>query len=253
MKIGISRISSTPEQATEVVQTAADAGFDGVQIKTNQLNVWDFDHGRFVEACGETAALSRGGVVFHPGVDYTTWHEKTQRLLGFAKAAGAEHVCYCFCPPRDQEGSFHQAVRMLTETGKQYADAGIPFSLHNHTGSVFGDLADLKRAAEALDPAICGLTFDTAHAHNCGIRDLGGAVRKLTGFITNVHLKDARRDGSFCPVGEGVMDLPPIIDALRKADYNQWLIVDEESRDYETPQAYAISMRFLRSCGIGKK
>ena len=249
MNIGISRMSSTLPEAAEVVQQAAREGFEGVQLKTNQLQDWGFDYATYRSAVGEDAPLSRGGVVFHPGCDYATWADKTARVLAFAKAGGAEHVCYCFCPPRDAL-SRSAALDMLQQTGRQYADAGIAFSLHNHTGSAFGLLDDLLQAADRLDPAVCGLTFDTAHAHNCGIADLAGAIRQLAGFITNVHLKDARADGQFCPIGRGVLDLSAALDALRQIGYDRWLIVDEESRDFSTPEAYRLSMRFLREQGL---
>lgn len=246
---GVSRISSTPAEAVEVVAAAAKAGFHGVQIKTNQLRDWEFDYARFAAACGPDAALGRGGVVFHPGTDYATWPEKTAKVLAFAQAAKAEHACYCFCPSPQEPDSLKLALENLQSTGKQYAAAGIPFSLHNHTGSVFGRLEDLRRAAELLDPAICGLTFDTAHAHNCGITDLGAAINALARVITNVHLKDARTDGEFCPIGTGAIDLPAVLAALNGIGYRHWLIVDEESRDYDTPTAYEMSMRFLRTHG----
>jgi sugar phosphate isomerase/epimerase len=247
MKLGISRIGSGVDGASEVIRSAQRCGFSGVQIKTDQLRAWDFSYASFSQSAGAAAPLGRGGIVFHPGTDYASWPGNTDRVLDFAKSARAEHVCYCFCP---KPGGFDQAIDMLRKTGRRFADGGIPFSLHNHTGSIFAELPNLLRAGAALDRAVCGLTFDTAHAHSCGITDLAGAIQTLSHLINNIHLKDVAADGSFCPVGTGTLKLGEAITALKQIGYDQWLIVDEESRAFDTPTACDISIKFLRDLGL---
>jgi sugar phosphate isomerase/epimerase len=68
--------------------------------------------------------------------------------------------------------------------------------------------------------------------------------------LRNVHLKDMGVDGTFCPLGTGVLELAPVIDRLRDAGYEEWLIVDEESGAYVTDEAFRISRAFLRRTGL---
>jgi inosose dehydratase len=131
-----------------------------------------------------------------------------------------------------------------------YADRGITFSFHNHTGSMMGTLEECRRMCDLLDPKLCGITFDTAHAAACGMDDLGVAVETLKSHINNVHLKDLNDAGKFCPLGQGKLPLADIVKALQQIAYRDWLIVDEESADVGCADACQISMAFLKDNGI---
>jgi sugar phosphate isomerase/epimerase len=246
MKIGISRISEGPQQAAELIQSAAANGFDGIQFKTAQLRAWDFDPQTLLAIDPRAKALAAAGVVYHPGGDYAKWAEPTRQVLGFVRALGGEHVCYCFSPA----GPAEVVAGQLAETGRAYAEAGVSFSFHDHADTIVGTLDDVRRMCDLVDPAVCGLTFDTAHAAACGMDDLGGAIRALASHVTNVHLKDIDEAGAFCPLGKGRLDLQSAVETLRDIGYRHWLIVDEESRDYTTPEACALSAKFLRGRGL---
>lgn len=88
-------------------------------------------------------------------------------------------------------------------------------SLHNHVNGLFERDTNLERIAVHLDPARCGLTFDTAHATKGGIADLGAAIPKFARHIVNVHVKDLAADGSFCPLGHGTLNLESVFVARR--------------------------------------
>ncbi len=246
MRIGISRISQGPQQAAELIQCAIANGFDGIQFKTSQLRAWRFDPQVLLSIDPRAKDLAAAGAVYHPGGDYAQWAQPTQQVLGFVRALGGEHVCYCFSPASAAD----VVAGQLMETGRMYAEAGVAFSFHNHADTIVGTLDEIRNMCDLLDPAACGLTFDTAHAAACGIDDLGQAVRALASHITNVHLKDIDAAGRFCPVGTGRLDLGAIVEALRDVEYDRWLIVDEESRDCTTPQACALSAEFLHNQGL---
>lgn len=247
MKIGISRNTAGPDGAAELVQCAKASGFGGIQFKTAQLRAWNFDANVLDQFDART--MARGGVVFHPNTDFSTWPDITANVLRFAMAAGAEHVCYCFCPQVKNGHTIEGVARQLTETGKLFADAGIGFSFHNHTGSMMGTLDECRRMCDLLDPKICGITYDTAHAAACGMTDLAAAARVLRSHINNVHLKDLNDAGKFCPLGAGKLPLGQIVRTLQEIGFSDWLIVDEESADVACADACRISMEFLKAHG----
>jgi inosose dehydratase len=41
-------------------------------------------------------------------------------------------------------------------------------------------------------------------------------------------MDEAWRRGVFCPLGEGVVDFPRVVDALRARGYAGWLIVEQD-------------------------
>ncbi|HEV7300214.1 MAG TPA: sugar phosphate isomerase/epimerase [Tepidisphaeraceae bacterium] len=249
MKIGISRNTDGIDGAAELIRCAAQCGFGGIQFKTNQLRAWHFDASMLDQLGVGARALGRGGVVFHPNSDPATWPEVNDSVMRFVTAAGGEHVCYCFCPQADKGHTYDSIARQLTEAGKLYADRGIGFSFHNHTGSMMGTQEEILRLCDKLDPAVCGLTFDSAHAAACGIVDLDAAIEAMRSHINNVHLKDLNDAGKFCPLGQGKLALGGVVTALQRIDFQHWLIVDEESAGVGCGEACDISMNFIKAHG----
>ena len=253
MRIGISRGCGGSEAgARELLAVARDVGFQGVQVKTDLLKVFGFDAQRFQQAVGELGCLAAaGGVVYHPSRDPADWPAELPRVMDFAAAIGAEPLCICSPVRRTGEPTeFADVAAALLRAGEAAKEKGLALSLHNHADCLFATQDDLDKLCAHLDPGVCGLTFDTAHADKGGMRDLAAAIRKLGPFITNVHLKDRDARGAFCPLGTGVMDLAPALDALGEIGYERWLIVDEESPGVETPQACRIAMAYLKAHGL---
>jgi sugar phosphate isomerase/epimerase len=252
MKIGISRgCGGSVEGARELLAAGRGVGFEGVQVKTDLLKLFDFDPQRFREAAGELAALAAAGVVYHPSRSPADWPAELPCVTDLATAIGAEHLCICSAVARRQsDDEFADVAEALMQAGAAAQQKGLEFSVHNHADCLFETADDLDRLCANLDPDVCGLTFDTAHADKGGMTDLAAAVRKLRPFITNVHLKDRDEQGSFCPLGRGVMDLRPALDALREIGYDRWLIVDEESRGVGAADACRIAMDYLEAQGF---
>ncbi len=276
MKVGISRNSAGKVEASALIGAAMLHGFEGIQFKTSQLREWGFDpeillkiedqvkrgvggvvgcEGEIVK--GNARDMGGGGVVFHPGGDFGKWEFMTDDVLRFVQRVGGEHVCYCFAP----EGNQEEVASQLLATGQRFMDAGVAFSFHNHVNTIVCTLEEVGQMCELLDPSVCGLTFDTAHAALGGMDDLGKAIRQLGRWITNVHLKDLDEGGGgsggsggrgFCPLGQGELDLSPALEALREMDYQHWLIVDEESPNCTADKACELSANYLIKHGVMK-
>jgi inosose dehydratase len=91
-----------------------------------------------------------------------------------------------------------------------------------------------------------GLCLDTGHLLASG-GDPVAAVATWTGRINQVHVKDARLDriaeivrldedadavwsrGVFCGLGEGDLDLAGVLEALGRAAYEGWIVVEQDS------------------------
>ena len=94
------------------------------------------------------------------------------------------------------------------------------------------------------------LLLDTGHAVFGGDDPLD-VVRRHGDRIRYVHLKDVRSDelhhvrqngitmaeawarGVFCPLGQGLVDFPRLVEALRARGYSGWLNVEQD----EVPDA----------------
>jgi sugar phosphate isomerase/epimerase len=252
MKIGISRFSSTPEESQEVFAAARRYGFDGVQVKPHQYNCCDMDPEIFKSTYGQFLDLAQAGLVAYPRGPIETWPSILEPIIPFAAGIGAEQICMCGGTNRSDTSreAFRSWTAVLTEIGQEARRQGTRISVHNHPDCLYETGIDMDWIVEDLDPDICGLTLDTACFAQAGEMDVASLARRYRDYVTNVHLKDFSEDGVFCPLGEGTLDLDTIIDTLFELGYDNWLVVDEESRGYKTNDAYRIDMAFLKARGL---
>jgi sugar phosphate isomerase/epimerase len=248
MRTGISRVSRTPEEAYEVLSAAQKYGFEGVQLKPSQYSEFIDAPASFEQRYGSLASLSCGGLIVYPGSNPSTWLEQAEPILSFASAINAEHIC--FCSGVYSTGATDEEVRnvaeALTAIGERARQQDLVISIHNHVGSLVETEEGIARLLEKLDPQICGLTLDTAHAAKAGIPQVERLAVRFQRHLLNVHLKDLDAHGKFCALGQGTLPLRPILDALTAVNYNQWLIVDEETAALQTDEAFSIAAEFLK-------
>ncbi|MBC8232863.1 sugar phosphate isomerase/epimerase [bacterium] len=252
MKIGISRISGSPEEAHEVFAAARHYGFEGVQMKPQQYDFSGLNPEIFKKTYEDLALLARGGLIIYPGGDFETWADKLDKLIPFAVGIGAEQICMCTSVDRSDTSParFRKIAQILTSIGQEARRQGTWISIHNHANCLFESENDLAMLFEHLESQVCGFTLDTAHAAKAGIKDIASLVHRFREHLNNVHLKDVSDNGVFCPLGYGTLELGNVLQALNTIGYSEWLIVDEESRDFSTDEAYRISMDFLKARGL---
>ncbi len=124
-------------------------------------------------------------------------------------------------------------------------ELGMSVVLHHHAGTFVETPDEIDRFLAETDPQMVGLLLDTGHAVYGGADPLD-LVRRHGSRIRYVHLKDARPDelesvrttrtsmmeawkrGVFCPLGEGVVDFPRVVESLRSKGYGGWFIVEQD-------------------------
>ncbi len=122
---------------------------------------------------------------------------------------------------------------------------GMRVVLHHHAGTFVETPTEVDRFLAETDPEQVGLLLDTGH-YVYGGGDPLDCVRRHGARIRYVHLKDARADelehvwgaeismdeawrhGIFCPLGEGVVDFPRVVEALRGCGFAGWMIVEQD-------------------------
>jgi inosose dehydratase len=129
--------------------------------------------------------------------------------------------------------------------GALRARLGMGVVLHHHAGTFVETPDEIARFLAARDPDTVGLLLDTGHAVYGG-GDPAEIARRHGGRIRYVHLKDARApelervrrgnvpmseawsNGVFCPLGDGVVDFPAVMERLREHRYDGWVIVEQD-------------------------
>ncbi len=137
--------------------------------------------------------------------------------------------------------------------------------LHPHAGTYIETADEIARVADRIDTSLLGLVFDTGHFR------FGGAdpVRAVTDYrelIRHVHIKDCATSviheagagdglkeiltrGAFTPFGQGDVDIPGVLEALRGIGYEGWLVIEQDQSlgAQDTRESVLAGQQFNRS------
>ena len=135
-------------------------------------------------------------------------------------------------------GAMQASQRVRDETGLRCV-------LHHHTGTWVETPAETARLLDMTDPDLIGLVFDTGHWSFGG----GDPLRGIADFaerIWYVHFKDhdpavaaqsraqewdgptSVGQGIFPELGQGDVDFPAVLEALREIGYRGWIVVEQD-------------------------
>ncbi len=148
-------------------------------------------------------------------------------------------------------------------------DTGLRTVFHPHCGGYIETVAEIDRLMDGTDPALVGLCLDTGHIMYGGGDPLD-VLERHAARVWHVHFKDcdpavardararglgylaAVRSRLFCELGAGAVDFAAVAAALRRLDYNGWLVVEQDVfPGYGTPAESAKRNReYLRTLAL---
>ncbi|CAO3357337.1 myo-inosose-2 dehydratase [Azospirillum palustre] len=147
--------------------------------------------------------------------------------------------------PTLEFGQWVEFGRRMAQFGDYLRDQGTPLAYHYHMGTVVETPDEIDRFAEVTGDSV-GILLDTGHLTFAGGNPLD-LIAKWGRRINHVHCKDVRADvlarakatdssfldavidGVFTVPGDGCVDFPAVLKALKDADYRgQWLVIEAE-------------------------
>ncbi|KAA0590314.1 inosose dehydratase [Azospirillum lipoferum] len=147
--------------------------------------------------------------------------------------------------PKLEAGQWAEFGRRMAEFGDYLRDQGTPLAYHYHMGTVVETPDEIDVFAEVTGDSV-GILLDTGHLTFAG-GNLLDVIAKWGPRINHVHCKDVRADvlkrakatdssfldavidGVFTVPGDGCVDFPAVLKALKDADYRgQWLVIEAE-------------------------
>jgi inosose dehydratase len=128
------------------------------------------------------------------------------------------------------EEEYTRTGKMLTEVGKRASDYGVQVALHNHMGSIAQSPEQLAKILDAADSHYVKLLLDVAH-YKQGGGDPAAAIKHYADRLLFLHFKDVKPANNksgyeFVELGQGTVDLPAVVTALREIHYQGWAIVE---------------------------
>jgi inosose dehydratase len=144
------------------------------------------------------------------------------------------------------EAAWEEAVGTLHAVAAALRDQlGMRVVVHHHGGTFIETPDEIERLLRETDPELVGLLMDTGHLVYGGGDPLA-LLERHGDRVRYVHLKDLDADklarvrreeipmaaawssGLFCPLGQGVVDFPRVIERLRSKGYAGWTIVEQD-------------------------
>jgi inosose dehydratase len=137
-------------------------------------------------------------------------------------------------------------VNGLNQLGNRLGPYGVKVVFHNHVGTYVETQDETARLLEETDPHLVSWCFDCGHLAYGGGDNLEMLAR-YGSRIGYVHIKDldkaileqAKTHGwsfaqalkafIFAPLGEGAARIPDVVEKLRLADYDGWLVIEQDT------------------------
>lgn len=214
-----------------VFREAKEIGYDGMGLETRLLPLPAIRDPKLVREVLEEVGIENAGSYSTMKPGDVDWAEKAGTPLLWVVARGG--------------WGFDEAAKAIGKIASLASEAQIGVAVHNHLGTCFETEAQMRKLLKGngkLD--VC---LDTAHADAAGF----DSVRFIHDFgdrISLVHLKDLRRrvpkskvsfTRDFVNVGEGVVDFPPVIRALRDVGYSGSMMLEIEALGGKRPNELA--------------
>ncbi|KAF4407631.1 sugar phosphate isomerase/epimerase [Streptomyces lycii] len=126
--------------------------------------------------------------------------------------------------------------------------AGVPLAIEPEPGHLLATIADFHRLRTALGaPDALGLTLDLGHCQCLEPEPPADCVRATAPWVRHVQIEDMRRGvHEHLPFGEGEMDFPPVLAALRETGYRGLVGVELPRDSHRGPELARASYAFLR-------
>jgi sugar phosphate isomerase/epimerase len=152
-------------------------------------------------------------------------------------------------------GPTPETLPRLEKFVKEY---DIRIAIHNHgpEGKYFPSPLDALKAVKGMDRRM-GVCIDVGHAARAGA-DIPDAIHKVGTRLYDVHMKDlgdTSRKGSQLPVGDGVLPIEKIFEALIAVKYPGYVDLEYEINEENPLPGMIKSFAYMRGvlAGMGYK
>ncbi|HEX2967753.1 MAG TPA: sugar phosphate isomerase/epimerase [Bacteroidales bacterium] len=148
--------------------------------------------------------------IYGVGVVYMTTKEFVDQAFEYARMAGAKVM---ICAPN---------YELLPYVNEKVKSADFKLAIHNHgpDNTLYPNATDIWDHIKDLDPKI-GICIDIGHTTRDGQDPVKDILRYKT-RIYDVHIKDvdkASKEGKTVEMGRGIIDIPGVVNALRKINF----------------------------------
>jgi sugar phosphate isomerase/epimerase len=178
-----------------------------------------------------------GITVYTVGVVYMKSTEAVDQAFEYARMAGVNMIVGA------------PDYNLLSYVEKKLKEYDFRLAIHNHgpDSNLFPNPTDIWNHIKDMDPRM-GICIDIGHTTRDGA-DPAQDILRYSKRIFDVHIKDvdkASKEGTMIEIGRGIINIPEVIDALRKINYTGKCSLEFE-KDMNDPLAgIAESLGYFR-------
>ena len=166
-------------------------------------------------------------------------------------------------PAGPTDTDLREMATTMNEIGSQCADLGVLACCHPHWGTTIQNRDEITKIFDLVDPRYVYMTADPAHMAKAGY-DPVEVFSTYRSIIKYAHLKDyrpltpdetAQIEGSggtaiipdFVEFGEGVIDLPALVEVLRQANFDGWLTIELDRSTRGARTSLEMNKRYIEN------
>ena len=230
MKLGLCTIAFHEKPLEEVVNIAADYGFDGIEIWGKEPHMPPTFDAEYVQkvremVLGKGLAVSALGSYVNPLMPWYQRHLEEAfkiaqglrtNLVRIWSGGGSSKTI-----SPDDRRMINFRLASLTQWA-QFRQLTLGLEMHNNnlSDSIASTLELVKNvelpALKTYYQPLFGLNEDDPY----------DAAQKLAPYIVNVHAQNADASGNGCPIADGVVDYAKVIEILNSHKYEGYLEVE---------------------------
>lgn len=261
VKIGHTGITWGEDMETAITDVSK-LGFFGFETFGTTLEKWEAKGGLRKVLDGHNLPLVSAYCSFNL-IDATKRKDELEKMRNWGtllqKNGGHVAVLGPNGVPRatyDFKTSKTNIVETLNECGKMLTDMGIVPVLHQHTGTCIESRDEVYAVLDAIDSRYVKFGPDIGQLQKGGV-DPVKVVKDYLPLVRHMHLKDYGGGDAYlgyCPLGQGKVDIPAILDLAKKADMQGMVMVEldpSRAMPIAAGDTASIAKTYLQKLGYG--
>ncbi len=142
--------------------------------------------------------------------------------------------------------AWDRLVAGLEQVVRHAERRGVVVGFEPEPGMFLESMTQYDELRRRLDSQALRLTLDIGHLHCQGETPLADYIARYGSELVNVHIEDMRRGvHEHLQFGEGDIDFPPVLAALRKSGYQNGIYVELSRHSHAAPTAAQHALKFL--------
>lgn len=145
-----------------------------------------------------------------------------------------------------EQAAFERLASGLAPVVEYAGRQGVELAFEPEPGMFIDTMDRFEQLQQRLDAPHFRLTLDVGHLHCQGETPIASVIRRWGPHLANVHIEDMRAGvHEHLMFGEGEMDFPPLLAALREVEYHGGLHVELSRHSHDGVNAARRAFEFL--------